>query len=186
MRFLLLLLAPLLLAACANSGTGSVPPKTVDKVNLERYQGTWYEQARLPMFFQRNCAQSEAHYDLRDDGSIGVLNRCRSPEGGWQEAQGTAVAEVPGKTDKLLVNFDNWFSTLLPGVSKGQYWVLYLDDDYTTAVVGSPDYEYLWLLSRKPEVSAEVRQNLTEVAHGKGYDTSKLIWRTPDSKMPAE
>ena len=35
--------------------------------------------------------------------------------------------------------FDNWFSKLLPGVAKGDYWVLYLGDGYKTAVVGNPD-----------------------------------------------
>ena len=55
-------LGALLLVGCANSGTGVAPPKTVESVDLERYQGTWYEVARLPMFFQRNCVESEAHY----------------------------------------------------------------------------------------------------------------------------
>lgn len=57
------LLAALLLAGCASHGEAP-PPRTVAAVDLERYQGTWYELARLPMFFQRGCAQSEAHYNL--------------------------------------------------------------------------------------------------------------------------
>ncbi len=88
MRVLAGLLAVAVLAGCANSGTGVVPPKTVDKVDLQRYQGTWYELARLPMFFQRNCAQSEARYALQDDGSLSVSNRCRTLEGEWQEVEG--------------------------------------------------------------------------------------------------
>ncbi len=183
MRLLLSLCAAVLLAGCSNSGTGPVPPKTVDKVNLERYQGTWFEAARLPMFFQRNCAQSEAHYTLQADGKVGVLNRCRTLEGKWEEAKGEAVPQQAGKTDKLWVTFDNWVSDVLPGVTKGDYWVLYLDDDYETAMVGNPNHEYLWLLSRTPELKPGMREKLLDVAKGQGYDTSKLIWRTPDSQI---
>jgi apolipoprotein D and lipocalin family protein len=184
MRVFAGLLAVAVLAGCANSGTGVVPPKTVDAVDLQRYQGTWYELARLPMFFQRNCAQSEARYELLDDGGLEVTNRCRTLEGEWQEAKGQAVPQVAGQTDKLWVRFDNWFSSLLPGVAKGEYWLLYLDDDYQTALVGHPNRDYLWLLARTPHVAPALRDKLLEVARGQDYDTAALIWRTPDDKLP--
>ncbi|MCZ4328214.1 lipocalin family protein, partial [Brachybacterium paraconglomeratum] len=88
MRLLAALAAAALLVGCANSGTGVVPPRTVEQVDLTRYQGLWYEQARLPMFFQRNCAQSEALYELQEDGTIGVTNRCRTYDGDMQQVQG--------------------------------------------------------------------------------------------------
>jgi apolipoprotein D and lipocalin family protein len=168
----------LLLAACASHTSSDLaPPRTVGELDLKRYQGTWYELARLPMFFQRNCAQSEAHYGLMANGNVAVLNRCLTNDGQWEEAQGMASPQVPGKTDKLWVIFDNWFSRLLPGVAKGDYWVLYVDPDYSVAVVGNPDRKYLWLLSRTPEVSDQVREELLAKAREQGYDTSRLIWR---------
>ncbi|MBM7061104.1 lipocalin family protein [Pseudomonas sp. UL073] len=186
MRILLGLCAALVLAGCANSGTGRVPPETVEKVDLQRYQGTWYELARLPMYFQRDCAQSEAHYRLQEDGSVGVLNRCRTAEGQWQEASGRAEPQIKGQTSKLWVRFDNWFSELAPALSKGDYWVLYLDHDYRTALVGTPDHDYLWLLSRSAEVTQATRDKLLQEARQRGYDTTKLIWRTPDAKIGAK
>jgi hypothetical protein len=63
-RLLIMLFAGLVLAGCATSGQDPLAPKTANSVNLKRYQGTWYELARLPMYFQRDCAQSEAHYTL--------------------------------------------------------------------------------------------------------------------------
>jgi len=173
----------LLLNACARDQEAPVAPTTVAEVDLQRYQGTWYELARLPMFFQRNCAQSEAHYSLKPDGNVAVLNRCRTRDGEWQEASGTATPQVPDKTDKLWVEFDNWFSRLLPGVTKGDYWVLHLGQGYQTAVVGTPDRKYLWLLSRQPHVSAEVRERLLAKAREQGYDTGRLIWRSADADL---
>ena len=90
MRSILIASAILALAGCANSGTGSIPkpPPQTMQVDLQRYQGTWYELARLPMFFQRNCVQSEAHYSLQTDGTMAVRNRCQTLQGEWQEANG--------------------------------------------------------------------------------------------------
>lgn len=177
MRLVAALAAVLLLAGCANSGTGVVPPETVEQVDLQRYQGTWYEQARLPMFFQRKCVQSEALYTLQEGGTLGVTNRCRTATGEMQQVQGQAVAQVPGETNKLWVRFDNWASRLLPGLTKGQYWVLYLDDDYQSALVGHPNRKYLWLLSRDQQLSAQSRATLLDEARKRGYDTRELIWR---------
>ena len=115
---LMALCTGLALGGCATPEAGPMAPKTVDHVDLKRYQGKWFELARLPMYFQRDCAQSEAHYNLRADGSVGVLNRCLTLDGEWQEASGSATAQVPGKTDKLWVEFDNWFSRILPGVAR--------------------------------------------------------------------
>lgn len=173
---LLLSCLMLAVAGCSSSGKSSAPPTTM-QVDLKRYQGTWYEQARLPMFFQRNCVASEAHYGLREDGKIDVLNRCKEKDGQWNEAHGTAEPQQAGKTDKLWVTFDNWFSRLLPGVAKGDYWVLYHDPEYKVALVGHPDREYLWLLTRSENVSDATRQQMLEIARQQGYDTSGLIWR---------
>lgn len=165
----------LALAACASSP--EIPPLTVGHVDLQRYQGTWYELARLPMFFQRKCVQAQANYRLRDDGRIDVLNQCRTLEGELQTARGEAWPQVEGETDKLWVRFDNWFSQLFPRLTRGEYWVLYVDEDYQTAVVGHPSRDYLWLLSRTPEVSPEIQARLLAVAHERGYEVDELIWR---------
>ena len=179
MRLTACLLA-LLLTGCASQ---VAPPATVGSVDLQRYQGTWYEQARLPMFFQRHCAQSEAHYRLQDDGSVAVRNRCLTHDGEWQQADGRAEPQQAGQTDKLWVRFDNWFAQLFPNVARGDYWVLYLDEGYQLALVGNPNREYLWLLSRTPQVSAETREQLLAEARARGYDTDALIWRVADAQI---
>ena len=85
MRLGVALFSALLITGCAGAGSSADGPETAGKVNLERYQGTWYEQARLPMFFQRNCVRSQANYRLQDDGSVAVTNRCETEDGEQQE-----------------------------------------------------------------------------------------------------
>ncbi|TCD22514.1 lipocalin [Pseudomonas sp. IC_126] len=180
MRYLIALCCALLVTGCAGSRNVE-GPETVGQVDLQRYQGTWYELARLPMFFQRNCVRSEAEYRLQDDGSVAVTNRCETAEGEWQQVQGQAVPQQAGKTDKLWVRFDNWFSNLFPGLTKGHYWILYLDEGYDVALVGSPDRDYLWLLSREKEVGTAMRDRLLAEARERGYDVGELIWRGESS-----
>jgi len=166
----------LALAGCSSADKTAAPPATM-QVELQRYQGTWYEQARLPMFFQRNCVQSEAQYALREDGRIDVTNRCKEKNGETNQVHGIAEPQVAGRTDKLWVRFDNWFSRLAPGLTKGQYWVLYHDADYQVALVGHPDREYLWLLSRARDINPATREDMLRIARERGYDVSELIWR---------
>lgn len=174
MRFLLLL-GTLLLGAC--SGASNSPPLTsFGAVDLQRYQGTWYEQARKPMYFQRHCLASEANYQLDDSGVVAVRNRCVTDDGTWQEVQGTAQQQSE-RTDQLWVRFDNWFSNLFPKLTRSHYWVLYLDDDYSQVLVGEPTRKYLWLMSREQNLPEPARAALLKRAQTLGYDVSDLIWR---------
>jgi len=185
LHLLLALCAAMLLGGCATSATDPLVPKTAGNIDLKRYEGKWFELARLPMSYQRDCAQSEAHYNLRPDGSVGVLNRCRMLDGEWLRAEGSAWPQEAGHTDRLWVEFNNWFTHLVPGVAKGEYWVLYVDERYRTAIVGSPDRKYLWILSRTQSIPAVERESLLARARQQGYDTTRLIWRASDKQIVA-
>ena len=133
---------------------GQTLPVVAD-VDLARYAGTWYEQARLPNRFQRNCGgQVSAHYSVRADGTVGVLNRCVGRDGHVEAVQGVAkrmpVAGVssPGR---LAVRFASAWLSWLPPVW-GEYWVIQLDENYQYALVGTPDRRFLWILSRRPRL----------------------------------
>ncbi len=118
-------------------------PTTVDNVDLKRYAGKWYEIGRLPMYFQRNCARDvTATYTGKSDGSgITVLNQCVGAEGIGIKAEGLAKpADNTGS--KLKVSFLPSWIRWLP-VGRADYWVLARDGDYQTALIGTPDKDYL-------------------------------------------
>lgn len=164
-----------LLSGC--SSTEKAPPQTVGALDLQRYQGQWYEQARLPLFFQRKCITSQADYQLNVDGTVQVLNSCQTADGSLLEARAEARL-VDGYPDRLKVRFDNFFSRLFPGLTEGDYWVLYVDPDYQVAVVGHPEHKYLWLLTRDQALTAERREVFLALAKARGYDNlDELIWR---------
>ena len=177
------LAAGALLAGCANKGDDAFAPRTVDHVDLKRYQGTWYELARLPMFFQRNCAQSEAHYRLKPDGNIAVLNRCRTEKGEWEEATGTASPQVPGKTDKLWVVFDNWFSKILPGVAKQMRTIPGTLAVLRCAAAALALERYRLAHGRWPEALEALTPNLLAQVPADAYDGQPLRVRRLDDSV---
>lgn len=150
-------------------------PMVTSEVNIERYMGQWYEIARLPMFFQRNCASDvTASYQLNTDNTVQVLNQCINKKGELDRAYGVAYAQNAAK-NKLKVSFLPKGLRWLP-FSKGDYWVLRLDPDYQVALVGGPSRQYLWLLSRTPTLDQATIDTYLQTAQDQGFDISKLIW----------
>jgi apolipoprotein D and lipocalin family protein len=159
------------LAACDSDE----PLETVGQVDLERYQGTWYEIARLPQWFQRGCVRSMAHYEIIDSETVRVTNTCTDDSGDTRSATGWAYVVDTATNAKLEVIFDNWFSRLFPSLVRGKYWVVYLDADYRTVLVGHPNREYLWILARTPSLPPATYENLLARARALGFDVEALV-----------
>jgi len=160
------------------SMAGMANPATVASVDLSRYAGQWYEIARLPMYFQRNCAAdvTATYKPNADSDSITVVNKCMSSSGKEIVANGEAVpADASGS--KLKVTFlPSWLRWAPFG--KADYWVLALDDDYKTALVGTPNKKYLWLLSRSPSMDSETYQTYRKIAQNQGYNLADFTLTT--------
>lgn len=140
----------------------------VQGVDLSRYAGLWYEIARFPASFERNCVGVTAEYGLRADGKVDVLNTCRkgSLDAAPRSAKAVATVEGPGK---LSVNFVPW----LP-FAAGDYWLLHLASDYSLAVVGEPGRDYGWILSRTKTIDAKALEAAKAVLAANGYDVTRL------------
>jgi len=164
------MLCIVLLVSCTGLPDNVEP---VSQFDTEQYLGTWYEIARLDHSFERNLERVTATYGLNEDGSISVLNKGFNTEKGeWRQAEG--VAKPMGSSDiaHLKVSFFGPFY--------GTYAVFELADDYSHAFVSGYNTDYLWLLAREPDVSAEVRQRFINESQALGFDTSKLIWVSTD------
>ena len=146
-------------------------PKGIEPVtgfDQQRYLGTWYEIARLDHSFEEGLSQVTAEYTLNDDGSIKVINRGYNAEAGeWEEAEGRAVFVGDSDVGHLKVSFFGPFY--------GAYVVFGLDDQYTTAYITGYNRDYLWLMSRTPEVSDEVLEAFRVRAEAEGFELGQLI-----------
>ena len=154
---------------CATVPAKSSPQlKTVAYIDLDRYLGKWYEIALYPNWFEEGCFRSTAFYEKLKDGKIKVTNQCRmhSAEGKLNEAIGTATLADPKTNAKLKVQFFWPF--------KGDYWIIDLDKDYQYSIVSEPDRQYLWILSRTPDMDNQTLETLKEKIRQKGFDLAYL------------
>ena len=155
----------ILFTACSSKNP---PLQTVQKVDINRYLGTWYEIARYEHFFEKDCKNVSANYSMLDEQTIKVVNRCTNMlTNEKKEAIGRAYA-TDDTNSKLKVSFFRPFY--------GDYWVMILDENYDYVVVGTPSREYLWILCRKPILDEKIKNEILQKLPTLGFDASKLIW----------
>jgi apolipoprotein D and lipocalin family protein len=163
-RKLLMLVTMVSMMSCTS--TQDLP--TVESVELTKYQGLWYELARLPNSFEKGLECVTATYTLKNNGKIDVLNRGYSTvKGKYKSARGTARVPDPDEPGKLKVSFFWPFS--------GNYYILQLDEEYRYALVGDPSRKYLWILSRTKNLDAAVYTRLMDHAKNNGFNTEQVM-----------
>jgi apolipoprotein D and lipocalin family protein len=164
-----------LLTGCVGIPKGVKP---VENFSLDRYLGRWYEIARLDHSFERGLNSVSAEYTMRPDGGVRVLNRGYSvKQQAWKSAVGKAFFVNDPDQGYLKVSFFGPFY--------GSYVIFELDErDYQYSVVCGPNKSYLWILARKPEVDAAVRQRLVSRAAALGFDTTKLLFIEHPQPLP--
>ena len=168
------ILATFLLAISSFSAFAQEPLVPIAKLDVARYMGSWYEIAKYPNFFQRKCASNTvAQYSPQADGTVSVFNKCVQEDGKPIDALGQARQIGDATSPKLEVRFAPAWLSFLPFVW-GNYWVIDIDADYQLVAVSEPKREYLWILSRTPEVSAKAYGELLARLEKTGFDLKKI------------
>jgi apolipoprotein D and lipocalin family protein len=167
MNKIILILSSLILSGCLGM------PKNVQPVTgfeLDRYLGKWYEIARLDHSFERGLSKVTAEYTLKSDGGVSVINRGFSESNNeWKEAEGKAYFVNETTSAYLKVSFFGPFY--------GSYIVFELDqENYQYAFVSGPDTDYLWLLSRTPNVNPKIISKFVKMSTERGFNTDNLIY----------
>ena len=166
LRYGLVRMFCLVLMGCTGIPEGIEPVTDFDQ---ERYLGTWYEIARLDHSFERGLSEVTATYRANPDGSIAVLNRgFDQEEARWREAEGVARFVDSSTVAHLKVSFFGPFY--------GSYIVFELGENYEHAFVSGFNREYLWLLSRSPQVSDTLRNEFLETITKLGFAPDDLVW----------
>lgn len=151
---------------------GRAPLDVAPGFDLARYMGTWYEIGRTPLRFETGCSDVTAHYSLRGDGSVRVVNRC-CRRGRTSEVHGRAWPRDAHQPARLTVQFRWPF--------RGDYQVLWVDPDYRVAVVGSRDRRHAWILAREPSIDERTWELCRGILEEQGFATRRLM-RTPHGR----
>lgn len=161
--FLPLCAMGLTLMGCANTVT--VNNRPVEKLDLSRYLGTWYEIARYDHSFERGMTNTTATYTLNTDGTVRVENS------GWKKGKMKTSVGKAKLTDTPALLRVSFF-----GPFYSDYRVMMLSPDYAVAVIGSSNSKYLWILAREPMLDYNTKNAVLSEIRRRGYDTELLIW----------
>jgi lipocalin len=170
MRKNIVFLIALIFIINACKGQNKMIDKTVVKeLDIESYLGKWYEISRYNHSFERGLVGVTASYSYREDGKIKVVNSGYKETLNGQKSEAIGKAKIPDSNipSKLKVSFF-WFFY-------GDYFVLELDKKYQWAVIGSSSDNYLWILSRTPQMEKSLYNELLNKIAKRGYDVNKLI-----------
>ncbi len=143
----------------------------VDHVDLRRLMGTWYEIARFPNLFQKeDWVGATDNYYPQENGEIEVIYR-------YHEKQFDApLKEIKAKMwrePKDAPSGKFKYQALWPFTV--DYWVIELGTEYEYLVIGYPNHNMLWIMSRTPSLDEGTYRGILERVANQGYDVSKLI-----------
>ncbi|MGI9221029.1 MAG: lipocalin family protein [Woeseiaceae bacterium] len=164
-RILVSLTASIMMSGCA-----SEPPElaTVDYVDLERFMGDWYVIANIPTFLEKGAHNAVENYALNDDGSIATTFTFRKDGFDGKEKEHNPKGFVTDTETNAV-----WGMRFVWPI-KADYRVIYLDEDYSVTIIGRNKRDYVWIMAREPQISAEVYNEAVDVVVAAGYDIGKL------------
>lgn len=182
-KLLLLLMITTSSVVMAEQVTQTQPVEAVNNFQVESYLGTWYEIARFPMHIERDClAPTTVTYQFDENKKqLNITNRCRLEDGQFTQNKGQAYFTEESSSAKLKLSYMPGWASWVP-VAKADYWIIYTDYQHY-AVVGSPDHEYLWLLSRSESSNQQDIQKLIDIAKKYNYPVKNLLFTTPSFNL---
>jgi apolipoprotein D and lipocalin family protein len=183
-------LVALLLAIAAPAPAQPAPLQPLPGLDVASYMGTWYQVLWFPNFFQRQCvSDTAATYRDLGDGTVEVINRCRTAEGKAESIAGIArppngVARLEAgqlSPARLEVSFlPAWLRWT--GIGWGAYWVVDLAPDGRYAIVSESSREYLWVLARQPALTPDDDARIRAKLVALGFDLIKLQAHPHDAR----
>lgn len=160
------------LGACTSIPDNVEP---ISNLDVNQYLGEWHEVARLDHSFERGLSQVSANYIMREDGGLDVINRGYSDKKQkWKEALGRAYFVEDDKTGHLKVSFFGPFYS--------SYIIFELGANYDYAFISGFNNNYLWLLSRTPDLDDAIKHRFVALASEKGFNVDELIWLDQHAK----
>jgi apolipoprotein D and lipocalin family protein len=164
-RLTALTLASLALASCAGNGADM---KTVDYVDIERFMGDWYVIANIPTFLEKGAHNAVENYALSEDGTIATTFTFRDGAFDGKEKEYTPRGFIRD-TDTNAT----WGMRFIWPI-KADYRIVYLDDDYSTTIIGRQKRDYVWIMARRPEIPEEQYEMLLDFVESLGYVRSDV------------
>jgi apolipoprotein D and lipocalin family protein len=155
----------LLLEGCSRAD--EPPLALAPHVDLQRYAGRWYIIANIPYFAERQKVGSYFDVSFQDGKLRDVYNGRNGNFDAPLKSFTMGGYVVPGTGNAYWRESPFWPLYL-------SYLILYVDQDYQTALVGYPGRGYGWVLSRSPDMDDATYQGLLQHFAKDGYEISQF------------
>lgn len=142
--------------------------RTAPAVDIERFMGAWYVIASVPTCTEKNACNAVEHFRLGADGAIDVNVSFRKGGTGGEFRSLRPRARVLD-TDSNAI----WGVRRLWPI-RSEYRILYVDEDYSQAIIGRSRRDHVRILSRTPSIPNEDYFDRVQTIREQGYDTSRL------------
>jgi apolipoprotein D and lipocalin family protein len=141
----------------------------VTPFDLKRFEGTWYEIARLDHGFEKNMSHVSFTYTLKDGGDFEVVNKSLDGKNGrWETSEGKGAFIGDPNVGRLKVSYFGPFY--------GSFNIIAMDEkNYSWAMATGPSTRYLWILSRNKTLEDPIIQDLIRKAIGMGFKLDKMV-----------
>jgi apolipoprotein D and lipocalin family protein len=163
-----LVIALALLTLATSAAAAEKPMQTVPQVDLSRFMGDWYVIANIPTFVEKGAHNAVESYALNADGTIATTFRFRKDafDGPQKEYHPTGFV-VPDTGNALWGMQFIW-------PFKAEYRIVWLSPDYDITVIGRTKRDYVWVMSKQPEIPEAKYAEILGFLKGVGYDTAQI------------
>ena len=167
---ILLLACPMLLIPLRGSAAELPPVPLAAAVDLPRFMGDWYVIAHIPPDADRDAHNAVEHYELVD-GRVQTTYRRRPGGFSSPEKIENPVGHIREGTGNALwgMRFWWWFPIRL------EYRISQLEPDYSVTIIARSRRDYVWLMSRTPQMSDADYARYRALIGSWGYDVTRLV-----------
>ena len=171
----------------ANNNENKLIGRVVKNLDLDKYEGEWFEIARVPNSFQKKCLKNvtATYGEDAKNKLVTVTNKCEKNDGSQVVANGRARFNSNFKKTKgaLEVTFVKLVGNWIFKFVSGNYWVINLgsDADYGFSVIAEPSLKMAWILSRSSSLSKTKLKSAAKSLSDFGYDPCELIMTVQDN-----
>lgn len=140
----------------------------VTPFDIKRFEGTWYEIARLDHGFEKNMTHVSYTYTLTEGDDFKVENKAfDTKQGQWHSSAGKGGLVESPNIGRLKISYFGPFY--------GSFNIIAMDPNYGWAMVTGPNARYFWILSRNKTLDNKIMQDLVRKAVSMGFKLEKLI-----------
>lgn len=160
------------------AGAAESKIQAVDKVEIDKFLGVWYEILRKPASLEKNCRRDiTSTYTLNEYGHLQAEQQCINEDQQWIKRVGEAYPVNEPRYSKFKLSYMPEAIRWMP-VGQNDYWILKLDQQYQMVLIGEPTGQSMWLLSRQPHPNQALVQQYLSYAKSLGYEVDNVIYIT--------